>query len=184
MSAMDSPTHRCLSSASGLTRSPCDSPAAVSDGSASTFAICSGSVNFDLPKRDHTRKILFQWSGTSSATLGMTQSDTQDLIPIFPTFIIAEGISMYFPREVLAQLFHKLHALTSSPKSRFWIDHVTSSLFDLDLLRCEDVSRVDGQHWRAVHHGVRRPSDDRTRCMGLGRYDVRRRRHRGLRCYS
>jgi O-methyltransferase involved in polyketide biosynthesis len=50
-----------------------------------------------------------------------------------PTFIIAEGISMYFPREVLATVFAKLRALNSSAKSRLWLDHVTSALLDLDL---------------------------------------------------
>jgi O-methyltransferase involved in polyketide biosynthesis len=50
-----------------------------------------------------------------------------------PTFIIAEGISMYFAREVLATVFDKLRGLTSNPESRFWLDHVASTLFDLDL---------------------------------------------------
>jgi len=50
-----------------------------------------------------------------------------------PTFIIAEGVSMYFKREVLATVFTKLRALTSSQDSRFWIDHASTSLFDLDM---------------------------------------------------
>lgn len=50
-----------------------------------------------------------------------------------PTFIIAEGLSMYFQREVLETVFTKLRALTSNSKSRFWLDHVTSAFFDLGL---------------------------------------------------
>src|SRR5262249_9687799 len=53
--------------------------------------------------------------------------------PDVPTFVVAEGISMYLPRELLATVFRKLRTLTSSPHSRFWLDHVSSGLFDLDL---------------------------------------------------
>jgi len=50
-----------------------------------------------------------------------------------PTLILAEGISMYFPREALAKVFAVLRSLTGSPASRFWLDHVSSSLLDMEL---------------------------------------------------
>jgi methyltransferase (TIGR00027 family) len=53
--------------------------------------------------------------------------------PDVPTFFIAEGVSMYFPRDALARLFNKLGGLATSTRSRLWLDHVTSSLFDLDI---------------------------------------------------
>jgi O-methyltransferase involved in polyketide biosynthesis len=53
--------------------------------------------------------------------------------PEVPTFFIAEGISMYFPRDVLARLFNRLRDLTTSQNSRLWLDHVTSSVFDFDV---------------------------------------------------
>lgn len=53
--------------------------------------------------------------------------------PASPTFVIAEGVSMYFPRDVLASLFAALRELAASPDSRVWVDHVTPDLFDLDL---------------------------------------------------
>ena len=49
-----------------------------------------------------------------------------------PTLVIAEGLSMYFPREVLASFFSRLRPLVSSPSSRFWLDHLTPALFELD----------------------------------------------------
>ncbi|MEO5961005.1 MAG: class I SAM-dependent methyltransferase, partial [Opitutaceae bacterium] len=54
--------------------------------------------------------------------------------PELPTFIIAEGLSMYLTRGELGGLFQKLRALTASPETRLWIDHVTSELFDLDVI--------------------------------------------------
>jgi methyltransferase (TIGR00027 family) len=53
--------------------------------------------------------------------------------PDAPTFIIAEGISMYFTRDALGRLLNSLRGLTTTQKSRLWLDHVTSSLFDLDI---------------------------------------------------
>jgi acyl-coenzyme A thioesterase PaaI-like protein len=53
--------------------------------------------------------------------------------PDLPTFIIAEGLSMYFSGEALTRIFCKLRRLTTSDNSRFWVDHVTNALFDLDL---------------------------------------------------
>ncbi len=74
------------------------------------------------------------------AVVGDILSDTWDATileagfrPDAPTFIIAEGISMYFPREVLAEMFNKLRKLIGSPDSKFWLDHVSSELFELEL---------------------------------------------------
>jgi len=49
-----------------------------------------------------------------------------------PTFVLAEGISMYFSREVLGEMFRKIRSLVRSPISRFWLDHVTSELFEME----------------------------------------------------
>lgn len=53
--------------------------------------------------------------------------------PLVATLMVAEGISMYFPRNVLAEVFDRLRLLTSSGDSRLWLDHVSSSLFDMEL---------------------------------------------------
>jgi methyltransferase (TIGR00027 family) len=53
--------------------------------------------------------------------------------PDAPTLFIAEGISMYFRRDALARLLKDIRGLANSPKSRLWLDHVTSYIFDLDI---------------------------------------------------
>jgi acyl-coenzyme A thioesterase PaaI-like protein len=53
--------------------------------------------------------------------------------PALATFVIVEGMSMYFHRDQLARLFDKVRALTNSPASRLWLDHVTPALFDLEI---------------------------------------------------
>ena len=56
------------------------------------------------------------------------------LQPNLPTLFIAEGISMYLTGDEFTRLLHKLHTLAASLNTRIWIDHVTSSLFHLDVL--------------------------------------------------
>jgi O-methyltransferase involved in polyketide biosynthesis len=53
--------------------------------------------------------------------------------PDLPTFVIMEGMSMYFSGDQLERLFSKIRALTTSPTSRLWLDHVTPEAFELDL---------------------------------------------------
>jgi len=48
------------------------------------------------------------------------------------TFIIMEGISMYFSKENLEGIIKNLRILTLNEHSRFWLDHVTSKIFTLD----------------------------------------------------
>jgi hypothetical protein len=101
---------------------------------------------FGLDLRDmlHEREQRFVEAGAYAQdfvpVVGDVLSDTWDTSllnagfnPDVPTLIIAEGISMYFPRDVLARLFIKLRALTTSQESRLWLDHVTSCLFELDI---------------------------------------------------
>ena len=53
--------------------------------------------------------------------------------PSLSTFVILEGMSMYFSREQLERLFAKVRDLTRASTSRLWLDHTTPALFDLDL---------------------------------------------------
>ena len=50
------------------------------------------------------------------------------------TLIIMEGITMYLSSFELAQLLRKLRAIVGSAQSRLWMDHVSSSLFSIDIL--------------------------------------------------
>ncbi|MEY4530422.1 MAG: hypothetical protein RLZZ156_1143 [Deinococcota bacterium] len=98
----------------------------------------------DLRDMQKERESRFATMGVQAANfvpvVGDILSDTWDAAileagfrPDAPTLIIAEGISMYFPREVLAEMFTKLRKLIGSPDSKFWLDHVSSGLFELDL---------------------------------------------------
>jgi O-methyltransferase involved in polyketide biosynthesis/acyl-coenzyme A thioesterase PaaI-like protein len=98
----------------------------------------------DLRDMQQERSLRFAAAGAEAANLrpviGDILSDTWDAAvrdagfrPDVPSFIIAEGISMYFPREILATTLRKLRELTESPDSRLWLDHVTSGVFDLDM---------------------------------------------------
>lgn len=51
-----------------------------------------------------------------------------------PTLFVAEGVSMYFPQEVVATVFRKLRGLTTTQGSRLWLDHVTPGLLASDAL--------------------------------------------------
>lgn len=102
---------------------------------------------FGLDLRDmlRERKLRFERAAAVAENfvpvIGDMLSETWDnalreagFLPDAPTLVIAEGISMYFSEAVLAGVFRRLRELVHSPETRFWIDHVTYELFDLDLI--------------------------------------------------